>query len=192
MREAFSRSFRSFNPGDRQPSAFVIAAELRAARAASAPTLWRNASSRLGRRGECSTGSAGPRPRPSRPASCRVPGLERPLAGFVALGRHQVDRLCDALVARHRRGADTRAPAARRNATTSGRRSAVHVTSPLRSRSITSPVDLRRKRRRSRSRESGLLCPFEPDLLHLTLHQGVQPTPCPRPGESARSHVLLA
>src|SRR5260221_9663168 len=75
-------------------------------------------------RGGCSTGSAGPRPRPSRPASGRRAGLR------VATGRrHRASTRPEgsprprARRARRRRGAGSPAPAARRSATRSGRRS---------------------------------------------------------------------
>src|SRR6266700_2864097 len=93
------------------------------------------------KRAACSTGSAGPRPRPSRPASCRGTGsraaIGRRRRASTRPGRSPRLR---ARRARRRRGAGIRAPAARRSATRSGRRSA--STRPR-------PCDLARSPRRS-------------------------------------------
>src|SRR5687768_17012222 len=76
------------------------------------------------RRAACSSGSAVPRPRPARPASCRGTG-HRAATGRRdrALTRPARSPRPRARPAWRRRGAGTRALAARRSATRSGRRS---------------------------------------------------------------------
>ena len=125
----------------------------------------------------------------SRPASCRGTGSRaatgRRRRASTRPGRSPRRR---ARRARRRRGAGTRARAARRSATRSGRRSASTRCSPLRSRSITSPVDRRRKRRRSRRyscprRRAAVTCraaPARPFVLEQRLEhadRGVERRP---------------